>query len=102
MAEDARASPTYNPRGIDTLEVTGPGKINLIKIEKKPSTGFLSLIKSTSLRGKENVWVSIKSIIDILSTLSILLFDKWENSEQILRLLLRPAGKIQSLDPSFR
>ncbi len=55
MAEDARASPTYNPRGIDTLEVTGPGKINLIKIEKKPSTGFLSLIKSTSLRGKENV-----------------------------------------------
>jgi hypothetical protein len=38
MAEDARASPTYNPRGIDMLEVTGsspgPGKINLIKIEK--------------------------------------------------------------------
>jgi hypothetical protein len=38
MAENARASPTCNPRGIDMLEVTGsnpgPGKINLIKIEK--------------------------------------------------------------------
>ncbi len=40
-----------------TLEVTGsnpgPGKINLIKIEKKTSTGFLTLIKSTSLQGKK-------------------------------------------------
>ncbi len=38
MAENARALPTCNPRGIDMLEVTGsnpgPGKINLIKIEK--------------------------------------------------------------------
>ncbi len=38
MAENARASPTCNLRGIDMLEVTGsnpgPGKINLIKIEK--------------------------------------------------------------------
>ncbi len=53
MAENASASPTCNPRGIDMLEVTGsnpgPGKINLIKIEKKP-TGFLTLKKSTSLR----------------------------------------------------
>ncbi len=36
------------------LEVTGsnpgPGKINLIKIEKKP-TGFLTIKKSTFLRG---------------------------------------------------
>jgi hypothetical protein len=48
-----------------TLEVIGsnpcPGKINLIKIEKT-LTGFLTLKKSTSLRGKKNIWVSIKSI----------------------------------------
>jgi hypothetical protein len=35
MAENARASPTCNHRGIDMLEVTGsnpgPGKINSIK-----------------------------------------------------------------------
>ncbi len=35
MAENARALPTCNPRGIDMLEVTGlnpdPGKINLIE-----------------------------------------------------------------------
>ncbi len=39
MAENARVSPTYKPRGIDMLEVTGsnpgPGKINLIKKLKK-------------------------------------------------------------------
>ncbi len=44
MAENAWASPTCNPRGIDMLEVTGsnpgPGKINLIKIEKKPTNGI--------------------------------------------------------------
>jgi hypothetical protein len=38
MAENARASSTCNPKAIDMLEVTGsnpgPGKINLIKIEK--------------------------------------------------------------------
>ncbi len=41
-----------------TPEITGsnpgPGKINLIKIEKKTSTGFLTLIKFTSLQG--NKW----------------------------------------------
>ncbi len=46
-----------------TLEVTGsrsgPGKINLIKI-KKTSTGFLTLIKSGSLKGKKDARVSIK------------------------------------------
>ncbi len=51
-----------------TLEVTGsnpgPGKIN--SIEKKPSTGFLTLNKSTSIRGKKDFWVSIKSIIIII------------------------------------
>jgi hypothetical protein len=51
MAENAR------DRLPATLEVTGlnpgPGKINLIKIEKKPSTGFLTLIQSTSLQGKK-------------------------------------------------
>jgi hypothetical protein len=39
MAENARASPTCNPRGIDMPEVIdsnpSAGKINLIKIEKK-------------------------------------------------------------------
>ncbi len=43
MAENARASPTCNPRGIDMPEVTGsnlgPGKINL-KIWKKPTNGI--------------------------------------------------------------
>ncbi len=38
MAENARASPTCNPRGIDMLEVRGsnrgPGKINLKKLKK--------------------------------------------------------------------
>ncbi len=38
MAENARASPTCNPRGIDMIEVTGsnpgPGKINLISSKK--------------------------------------------------------------------
>ncbi len=37
MAENARASPTCNLRGIDMLEFTGsnpgPGKINLIKLK---------------------------------------------------------------------
>jgi hypothetical protein len=38
MAENARASPTCNPRGLGMLVVTGsnpgPGKTNLIKIGK--------------------------------------------------------------------
>jgi hypothetical protein len=55
MAENARASPTCNPRDIDMLELTGsipcPGKINLIKKLKKITTGFLTLRKSTSLQG---------------------------------------------------
>jgi hypothetical protein len=38
MAENARASPNCNPRGIEMLEVAGsnpsPGKINLIKLKK--------------------------------------------------------------------
>jgi hypothetical protein len=51
MAENARASPTCNPRGIDMLEVTGLnpglGKINLIKV--KNTNGIPDSKKSTSL-----------------------------------------------------
>ncbi len=57
------------PRGIDMLEVTGsnpgPGKINLIRL-KKHQRGFLTLKKSTSLWGKKDAWVCIKSIIYII------------------------------------
>ncbi len=55
MAENARALPTCNHKGIDMLEVTGsnpgPGKISFKKFEKKTPTGFLTLKKSTSLPG---------------------------------------------------
>ncbi len=44
MADNASASLTYNPRGIDMLEDTGsnpgPGKINLIKNWKKNTKGI--------------------------------------------------------------
>jgi hypothetical protein len=53
MAENARASPTCNPKGIDKLEVTGlkpgPGKINLIKLKNTPM-GFLTLKSPNSYK----------------------------------------------------
>ncbi len=56
MAENARASPTCNHRGIDMLQVTGsnpgPGKINLILKKLNKNTNGIPDSKKVSTRNK--------------------------------------------------
>ncbi len=72
MAENARASPTCNPRGIDMLEVTslnpGSGKINLIKLKKTPP-GFLTL-KSSSLYEEKRTFELVRKHYIIIIMIS--------------------------------
>ncbi len=66
MAENGRASPTCNPRGIDMLEVTGsnpcPGKINLIKL-KKTANGIPDSKKVHLYMRKKEPLVSKKALL---------------------------------------